>query len=120
MDLNELNVYKLSNEIADEVWNEVIKWDYFCRSTIGMQLVKAADSISANIAEGFGRYSYKENKQFCYYSRGSVFETKNWLHKASVRNLINKNCYQELSVKLDIIGVKLNNYINTIGKISNK
>jgi four helix bundle protein len=46
------------------------------------QLIKAIDSVAANLSEGFGRYFYKENRQFCYYSRGSLFETKTWLRKA--------------------------------------
>jgi four helix bundle protein len=115
MNINELNVYKLSMEVASRLWDEVAKWHYFNKNTVGMQLIRAVDSISANIAEGFGRYSFKENKQFCYYSRGSLYETKVWLKKASERNLISSNDYEELSNKLDLLGIKLNNYINTIG-----
>jgi four helix bundle protein len=71
MNLEDLNVFKLSMEISEVIWNEIFKWNYFQKNTVGSQLIRAVDSISANIAEGFGRYSFKENKQFCYYSRGS-------------------------------------------------
>jgi four helix bundle protein len=85
--LEDLEIYKLAESFSDEIWAIVIKWDYFLKGTLGKQLVRAADSISANIAEGFGRFHYKENKNFCYFSRGSVIETKSWLTKAKNRNL---------------------------------
>ena len=78
MNLEELQVYQLSMEIGEKVWQIVIKWDYFAKDSVGKQLVKAIDSVAANLSEGFGRYFYKENKQFCYYSRGSLFESKTW------------------------------------------
>jgi four helix bundle protein len=105
-------------EITDKIWNIVIKWDYFVKDTIGKQLVRAADSISSNLSEGFGRYFYKENKQFCYYSIGSLFETKTWITKASNRNLISQESYQSFISELETIGIKLNSYINSIGKQS--
>lgn len=119
MKLEELQVYQLSMEIAERIWNIVINWNYFEKDTIGKQLVKAADSVSANLSEGFGRYFYKENKQFCYYSRESLFETKTWLRKASNRKLIEENEYITFAKDLETIGIKLNNYINTIGKTPN-
>ena len=115
MKLEELRVYHLSMEIGDKVWNIVISWDYFARDTIGKQLVRAADSVASNLSEGFGRYHYRENINFCYYSRGSLFETKTWIKKAYNRELIDKNNFQSLIEQLDDIGVKLNNYVKTIG-----
>ncbi len=116
MKLEELEVYQLSMAIAERIWQIVIKWSYFEKDTIGKQFVKAADSISANLSEGFGRYYYKENKQFCYYSRGSLFETKTFLKKSHLRNLIDDDTFSELSQQLEILGVKINNYIGSIGR----
>jgi len=116
MKLEELQVYQLSMEIGEEVWNIVIKWDYFSKDTIGKQLVRAVDSVSANLSEGFGRYHYKENKNFSYYSRGSLYETKTWLTKAHNRNLITEEKFQIFQKEINNIGVKLNNYIKTIGE----
>lgn len=116
MELEELNVYKIAMEIADEVWNIVSDWGYFEKSTAGKQLVEAADSVAANISEGYGRFHYKENKNFNYYARGSLFETKTWLTKSSRRKLIDKDKYQYLIHELESLAVKLNNYINSIGK----
>jgi 23S rRNA-intervening sequence protein len=50
-----LHIYKLSEQLADEIWSIVIRWESFAKETVGKQLVKAADSIGANIAEGSGR-----------------------------------------------------------------
>ena len=118
MKLEELRVYQLSMSIAEKIWNIVINWDYFAKETIGKQLVKSADSVAANLSEGYGRFFYKESKQFCYYSRGSLFETKTWLTKASNRGLIKSEEFDNFLNQIDNIGVKLNNYINSIGKKS--
>src|SRR5690554_4879230 len=100
MKLEELQVYQLSMEIAEKFWDIIIKWNYFEKDTIGKQFIKASDSMASNLSEGFGRYFYKENKLFCFYSRGSLIEKKDYLVFVN---------------QLEIIGVKLNNYIKTIG-----
>jgi four helix bundle protein len=116
MKVEELQVYQLAMEIAEKIWKIVINWNYFEKDTIGKQLVKAADSIASNLSEGFGRFFYKENRQFCYYSRGSLFETKTWLSKANNRALIEDNQFENFCNDIDLIGKKLNSYINSIGK----
>ena len=87
MKLEELQIYLLSMDLGEKVWQIVDKWNYFSKDTIGKQLVRAADSISANLSEGYGRFHFKENKQFCYFSRGSLFETKTWIQKAHSRDV---------------------------------
>mgnify|MGYP003945175623 CR=1 FL=1 len=118
--LEDLVVYNLSEVISDKIWDVVMRWDYFAKDTIGKQLCRAADSISANIAEGYGRYHYKENKNFCYYSRGSILEVKSFLRKSKNRNLISEDSYSELYAELQTIHLKLNAYIKYIGKNLNK
>jgi four helix bundle protein len=116
MKLDELNVYKLSMEMAERIWVIVVKWDYFSKDTVGKQLVRAADSIAANLSEGFGRYHFKENTNFCYYSRGSLSETRTWLTKAHNRKLISDEAFELFDNEINNIGIKLNNYIKSIGK----
>jgi len=110
--LERLEVFQIANEIGDIIWTEDAKWSYFEKDTIGKQFVRSADSISANIAEGYGRYFFKENIQFCYYSRGSLLETKVWLLKTKSRNLIEKDKFDELNEKVDLLLKKLNGYIS--------
>jgi four helix bundle protein len=115
MKLEELQVYNLTMDMAERIWNIVIKWDFFQRDTIGRQLVRAVDSIAANLSEGYGRYHFKENINFSYYSRGSLYETKTWLTKAHNRDLINHESFETFINEIDNIGIKLNNYIKSIG-----
>jgi four helix bundle protein len=118
--LEELETYQLAMEAADEIWFEVVTWSNFANDTVGKQIVRASDSVAANISEGYGRYSYKENKQFCYYSRGSLYETKTFLVKAKNRKLISEEKFQHLFSKLELLSKKLNAYIKSIGIKANK
>ena len=118
--LEDLEVYQLAESFGDEVWFVVHEWEYFAKDTLGKQLVRSADSISANIAEGYGRYHYKENKNFCYFSRGSIIETKGWLKKSKNRQLLNEEKFDLLYEKLQTIHIKLNAYIKFIGNSGNK
>ncbi|MCD6200499.1 MAG: four helix bundle protein [Bacteroidales bacterium] len=115
MKLEDLEVYKLSMDLGERVWSFVKKWDYFAKDTIGKQLLRAVDSVAANLSEGFGRFHYREKKHFSYYSRGSLYETRTWLTKAHNRNLLNHDDYDYFMKNIDIIGVKLNNYITATG-----
>lgn len=115
MKLEEFKTYQMSMKIGEDIWSIVKKWDYFAKDTIGKQLVRAADSIAANLSEGLGRYHYNESKHFSYYARGSLFETKSWLSKALSRKLISEDDYNRLLNEIEIISIKLNNYIKSIG-----
>lgn len=79
--IEELEIYNLAIDIAEKVYKFASGWERIHLNTIGYQFIRSADSIAANIAEGYGRYSFKGNKQFCYYPRGSLFESKLWLKK---------------------------------------
>jgi len=114
--LEDLEIYQLSMEIGEKIWTMVEGWDYLSKRTIGSQLIRAADSIAANISEGFGRYHYKEAKQFTYYARGSLFETKTWLTKANKRNFLKQSEFDQIINKINALGVKLNNYLKSIGR----
>lgn len=115
MKLEDLQVYTRSMQLGNKIWDLVSGWNYFDKSTMGGQMVRSVDSIAANIAEGFGRFHYGESKHFSYYSRGSLFETKTWVTKARARKLINEEDFSSLVSEIEILGIKLNNYINSIG-----
>ena len=112
--LEDLEIYQLATEIGEYVWLLVSRWENFPKTTVGKQFVEAADSISANTAEGYGRFSYKERKVFCYYSRGSLMETKNWALKALKRSLILQEEYDVTIEKLQLLPFKLNSYIKKL------
>lgn len=114
--LEDLQVYNLSMELSEKIRSLVLSWDYFNKDTIGKQLVRSVDSIAANISEGYGRFHYKENKQFCYFARGSLFETKTWLQKAFNAKLISNDEIVEFNKQCEELSFKLNAYIKSIGK----
>ena len=120
MKLDELNVYKNSMELAEKIYSVVSKWDYLDLHTVGKQLIRSSNSIAANISEGYGRYSVKENKLFCYYSRGLLFETTTWITKAKGRDLISNEQYESLTEQLTTLGKTLNAYIKSIRTKNNK
>ncbi|HEY3404205.1 MAG TPA: four helix bundle protein [Ohtaekwangia sp.] len=118
MDIEDLKIYGLSMKIGDEIWTIVANWNNFVKDTIGKQLVRSADSIAANISEGYGRYHYKDSRNFGYYSRGSLYETKTWLTKAHQRKLVNDQDFNNLSEQLGILSRMLNSYIKSIGNVN--
>jgi len=81
-----LRVYQLAEKLLDEVWDIVLGWNILAKDTVGKQLIRAADSIGANIAEGCGRRSYQDNRRFIRIARGSLNESKHWLWRAFRRN----------------------------------
>jgi four helix bundle protein len=90
------------------------------QDTVGKQLVKAADSIGANIAEGTGRGSYADNRRFARIARGSLFEVKHWLRRAYKRDLLAKDEVSRLQKLINELTPKLSAYINSIGKKNRK
>ncbi len=75
------------------------------------QMIRASRSITANIAEGYGRYHYQENIQFCRIARGSLFELVDHLTVALDENYIDEESYR--NIKSDILEIirLLNGYI---------
>lgn len=114
LSLNDINVYKISNELSDFVWDIVSKWDWFSKRTLGIQYVTAIDSIAGNIAEGFGRFHKKDKEKFYYNSRGSLYESMHWTEKATVRKLIAPKQLEYIKSALD----KLPREINWLIKIT--
>jgi four helix bundle protein len=105
----------MAEKLCDEIWLMAISWRYFEKNTVGLQIVKAADSIGANIAEGAGRGTPKENKRFVRISRGSLNETKYWITRAIRRGLINDKQSALLREMIEELGPSLNAYLKSIG-----
>ncbi len=112
-----LRVYQLAEELADEIWEIALKWPMFARNTVAQNLVRAADSIGANIAEGTGRGSFKDNRRFVRIARGSLNETKHWLKRAFRRKLLSLEQTNKLKPIIDELSPKLNSYLKSIGQI---
>jgi four helix bundle protein len=114
--LNDISAYKRAFDLSNYVWDIVIKWNYFAKDTIGKQLIRAIDSISANVAEGFGRYFKKDKANFYRYSYGSIEESFDWIEKANKRNLLKEKEYKHILEELK----KLPKEINSLIKFTNE
>ena len=109
----ELDVYKLAEELSDMVWYDFDKWNKKIQNTVGYQIIRSSDSISANLAEGYGRYTPADRKKFYLYSRGSLEETKSWLRKLIRRKVLSESNETEYKAIVENLGPKLNTFINS-------
>ena len=113
-DFDTLKVYQLSEVLADELWDVVLKWHQVAKATIGKQVIRSSDSIGANIAEGSGRGSVIDHRRFARVARGSLYETKHWLRRAFRKKLLAAKQTESLRVLVDDLTRALNGYIRSL------
>ncbi len=114
--LGNLEVYRLAVGLADKGWDIYTSLPKTLQFSIGDQFIRAVDSIGANIAEGYGRFHYKDKINFYYHARGSLWECKHWCMLLYRRELIDKSIYDSLLQTLESCGRKLNALIQTTGR----
>jgi four helix bundle protein len=114
--LDSLRIYQLAEQLSDTIWQAVGEWDQFARDTIGKQIVRSADSIGANIAEGIGRWNYRDTRRFIRIARGSAYETRHWLRRSHQRSLIKPEKRSDMRAMLNELLPKLNAYIQSLDK----
>jgi four helix bundle protein len=113
--LADIEAYTIAFSLSNYVWEIVVTWEYFERRTVGQQFVEAVDSISANIAEGFGRFGKKDKIRFYRYADGSVFESLDWNEKSKIRELLLPEQYSHVFDELQ----KLPKAIKSLVKFTN-
>ena len=111
-----LRIYQLSEKLADQVWGCVTRWDNLPRDTVGKQLVRAADSVGANIAEGSGRGSSQDYRRFLRMARGSLYETLHWLRRAYIRKLISAKQTESFRLIITELSPSLNAYLRSVSR----
>jgi len=111
MSLENYGAYRISFALSNYIWNMIIKMNYFEKDTVGKQFARAVDSISANIAEGFGRFSKKDKIRFYYYSLGSVYECIDWNKKCYERSIISHEQFIHISRNLESLPREINQLI---------
>ncbi|PCH65392.1 MAG: hypothetical protein COC01_09750 [Bacteroidetes bacterium] len=114
LQLNDIKAYKIVFNLSNYVWDIVIKWDWFAKKHVGGSRcigIEAVDSISANIAEGFGRYHKKDKIKFYRYSQGSLKETFDWNEKSKERKLLKDEEYHHIFSELQKLPKELNQLI---------
>jgi len=115
--LKRLKIWVRSKDFAIKIYRRVLpllpaeeKWN------LNQQLRRSSLSISANIAEGYGRFYYQENVRFCYVARGSLEETLSHLTFALEMNYISFELYTEFETEGEEIDKMLNGYIGFLKK----
>jgi four helix bundle protein len=111
LQLNDIDAYTIVFHLSNYVWDIVKTWDYFSKKTIGAQFVESIDSISANVAEGFWRYTKKDKIKFYRYSQGSTGESLDWNEKAKRRKLLTEDQYKHIHKELKRLPRELNSLI---------
>lgn len=117
MSLKDIDAYVRAFKLSNYIWNLVIGWDSFAKYTIGKQFVDAVDSVSANIAEGFGRYSKKDRIRFYRISNGSLSESQDWNYKSIQRNLLTSEQFDYISKELKALPLEINQLIKYTEKV---
>jgi len=116
LQLNDIEAYKVYFRLSNKVWDIILRWNAFAQNTVGQQFVRSMDSVSANIAEGFGRYTKKDKVKFYRIAYASAIETLDWKEKSKIRNLINEEQYSEIFNELK----KIPMYVNSLIKFTNE
>ena len=114
--LNDLRVYRSAivlSEIAWTIYHSLPKEFHY---GIGTQFLSAVDSIGANIAEGFGRYHYKDKIKFYYNARGSLWEVKHWIYLLHKRDFVDAVLFNDFIKKIEKTGKQLNLFIKATGE----
>lgn len=112
----DLMVWQMSRELIVKVYKLMATFPKDEKFGIVAQCKDAVCSIAANIAEGFGRFHFKERTHFYYNSRGSLEETRSHLLVADALGFLNpsnKLLYEEILHDLERLAIKLNNFINS-------
>lgn len=109
--LNDIDSYKRALKLSNYVWDIVVKWKWFPKQVVGVQYTKAVDSVSAIIAEGFGRHFKKDKIHFYRMARGSVIESMDWNYKSNKRSLLEKSEYKYISKELNMLPKEINQLI---------
>lgn len=112
--VEDLEIYRLALELSDNAWEIYFKLPKHIQYHSGSQFLDSADSVGANICEGFGRYHYKDSLKFYYNSRGSLYENKFWINRLKKRKLVEEFDYDLYKQILDKLGLKLNRFITTL------
>jgi len=109
----ELEIYKRYENLSDLLWDIVDDWSPRHQIHPGNQLLRAVDSIGANIAESVGRGHFKDSHNFLLYARGSIAETQHWIRKAVHRKLLAEEHVEELRETSIVLHKQLNAFIRS-------
>ena len=113
--LGNLQVYQNALELSEMAWRLYTPLSKDLKFGMGGQFIRAVDSIGANIAEGYGRFHFRDKIKFYYNARGSLWETKHWLLLLYKRGFVDKDDFDRFLEKITLAGKQLNGFIASTG-----
>src|SRR3989344_3107404 len=112
----DLQVWQLATQLAEKIYILTKSFPKNDEFALMSQIKRSSTSISANIAEAFGRFHYNDKKKFLYNARGSLLETKSHLLLAVKLFKLKPDSINHILKQVTVLGIKLNNFINSVGK----
>ena len=119
-DFTDLKAWQLARELRQEVYRIVRSFPADEKHVLAAQTRRAAISVTANIAEGFGRFSFQENIQFCRQARGSAFEARDHLITALDSGYITRQDWEKADALAQRTIKVLNGYIRSTREMQQK
>ncbi len=113
MKAGQLWIVKTAEELSCNIRKSVMCWDKLDRYTIGVQLIRSADSIGANIVEGYGRAHRLDGLRFYSIARGSLEETMYWIRRSKESHLISESLGKQWLSRYKLLSVSINRFIQT-------
>ena len=110
-DFRDLEIWQKSKELRQKIWNLCKQFPKEEKFRLSDQMIRASRSATACIAEGYGRFHYQENIQFCRQARGSLYEQIDHLDVALDCSYINSDCAEDLIREIKTAIRILNGYI---------
>jgi four helix bundle protein len=112
-DFTDLQVWQLARELRKLIYGLIRNFPSDEKFALAAQMRRAAVSITANIAEGFGRYSYQENIQYCRLARGSAFEVRDHLITALDQGYLTLEQHRDADSLSQRVIQTLNGYVRS-------
>jgi four helix bundle protein len=114
----ELEVWKKARQLKIDIEMLVKTFPIEEKFRLCDQLIRSSRSINANISEGHGRFTYKDQIRFCIQARGSLSETLNHLIDAFDCKYISAEILQQYKIKIEEVEQLLNGYITYLRKMN--
>lgn len=116
MHFYDLEIWKESNILCVEVYKITERFPKRENYAIIDQIRRASSSVGANIAEGFGRFHYKDKIKFYYNARGSVCEVQNFLFLSQDLGYTEKEDARKIFLKYENLNKRINTFISSVQK----
>ena len=113
----DLEIWKEVHRLSIEIYKLTEKFPQHEKYSVTDQLRRSATSVSANIAEGFGIYHYKDKIRFYYQARGSVGEVQNFVFLAKDLEYVDAKMSEKLVLDYEQLAKRINAFIKSVGKL---